>query len=446
MKKLSVLSRGASPCLVLCFFLILVANVTLASHFKLPPQIAKRINEFCMQPQHYENPVGTLSFGVFYGRVFGIDEISPEIGDEIAAIDKDGIICGVTVVGDPSLGLLFPDEFWIKVYGDDENTEADEGAEWGETVNFKYWDKDRDKEYLLDPLDPYTGQKINVIWTGDMFNPPTNDVDLQIIAENHNPEIVFFEANPDEVRAGEAVNITAQIEDEDNDPISYEFSCQAGGFSKASGELSIPYSEIDTTWTAPNVAGTYEIFLEINDGRGGIDKRAVSVSVITSTGGGGGTTPDEGTPSEEISTVPPGQTVREIVNEGTIENLGTIEDAINKGVIRGGKISGTIINKEGTLEDVVITKGTTVEGGELKGTINNQGTLKGVTIDAFIENHGLIEGTESSPIILKSDAEIKGGEIEGVIESEEFGITIIIPSGSLIFPEDKSIKFFRPNI
>ena len=56
-----------------------------------------------------------------------------QIGDVVTAKDTDGVICGVTTVGDAGTG---EGDYFIHVYGDDPNTPEDEGAEDGDTITF----------------------------------------------------------------------------------------------------------------------------------------------------------------------------------------------------------------------------------------------------------------------------------------------------------------------
>jgi len=56
-----------------------------------------------------------------------------QIGDVVTAKEPDGVICGVTTVGDAGTG---EGDYFIHVYGDDPNTPSDEGAEDGDTITF----------------------------------------------------------------------------------------------------------------------------------------------------------------------------------------------------------------------------------------------------------------------------------------------------------------------
>ena len=70
---------------------------------------------------------------VFFGDNFTINDEPAEIGDEIGVFDPDGILCGRAIV---------ENEGWyvLTVYGDDETTELDEGAEVNDVLTIKIWD------------------------------------------------------------------------------------------------------------------------------------------------------------------------------------------------------------------------------------------------------------------------------------------------------------------
>ena len=81
-----------------------------------------------------DDVIPTDAWVEFYGLAT-IDEIAAEPGDEVAAFDPDGVMCGVYY-------LEVPGEYGLmRVYGDDPATTAvDEGAEPGDAITFMLWD------------------------------------------------------------------------------------------------------------------------------------------------------------------------------------------------------------------------------------------------------------------------------------------------------------------
>ena len=78
----------------------------------------------------------------FYGLAM-IDGIPVEPGDEVAAFDPDGVLCGVYYVDVPGEYGFMP------VYGDDPATpDADEGAEPDDPITFMFWDSIDGRELL----------------------------------------------------------------------------------------------------------------------------------------------------------------------------------------------------------------------------------------------------------------------------------------------------------
>ena len=63
-----------------------------------------------------------------------------EIGDEVAAFDSDGLICGI-------FRLRFEGIYgFLHVYGDNDSTEEDEGAKAGDVLTFRVYDRSENKE------------------------------------------------------------------------------------------------------------------------------------------------------------------------------------------------------------------------------------------------------------------------------------------------------------
>jgi PKD repeat protein len=87
-----------------------------------------------------DDVIATDRWVEFYGLA-AIDGIAVEPGDEVAAFDPDGVLCGLYYVDAPGEYGLMP------VYGDDPATSGvDEGAEPGDPVTFMLWDASEGQE------------------------------------------------------------------------------------------------------------------------------------------------------------------------------------------------------------------------------------------------------------------------------------------------------------
>ena len=236
--------------------------------------------QFALEPVHFPSPKATPLIARFQGVVIGTG-IDIGLGDEVAAYDANGHICGVGVVGDPSLGLYFPNEFLVNVYGDDPNTpDVVEGPVEGDPLTFRFWDNNRGLEYDTTPLDPATGGEIQAIWSGSTWQPTITNINLRLVSLNHLPEIISYTANPLQIAPGETANLSFQVQDQDNDKLSYSLSASAGGFNPQSGEISPPYpATIQTSWVAPAKEGTYQITLILTDENNATAEKVISLDV-----------------------------------------------------------------------------------------------------------------------------------------------------------------------
>jgi len=92
--------------------------------------------------------------------------------------------------------------------------------------------------------------------------------DLVVTAEHK-----YLKARADDYLVGkdQAYNISCQAEDEDNDDLSYIWSCDKG---KISG------TDAQVTWKAPNVDGKVNITVTVSDGRNGVATQELLLSVV----------------------------------------------------------------------------------------------------------------------------------------------------------------------
>jgi len=129
---------------------------------------------------HFPTPTETLLTATYAGEALVDSNIPGQsqqavVGDEIAVFDPDGVLCGrtqMTVAG--GFGPL-------TVYGDDPaTTEVDEGAMEGDTLTFRLWDSQRQKELPMRTLQ-FNGDRQTLTWS-DGGGATTN---LQGLAQSH---------------------------------------------------------------------------------------------------------------------------------------------------------------------------------------------------------------------------------------------------------------------
>ena len=91
--------------------------------------------------------------------------------------------------------------------------------------------------------------------------------------ENSSPRIQALTASAIEVQPLDLVTLSVQAVDPDNDPLTYEWSSDAGTFSLPGNRR--------TVWTAPRKKGTYPIQLQVYDPRGLSATVELQVTVLT---------------------------------------------------------------------------------------------------------------------------------------------------------------------
>jgi len=104
-------------------------------------------------------------------------------------------------------------------------------------------------------------------------------------AANHVPVVNSIIANPTTVNTGGTVTITVSATDEDNDALTYHYTCSGGTISGTGNTV---------TWVAPNTVGSYTVSIYVNDGTVNSNSKSVTVTVTDGDGGaitdGGDTT------------------------------------------------------------------------------------------------------------------------------------------------------------
>ncbi|HOJ40719.1 MAG TPA: dockerin type I repeat-containing protein [bacterium] len=97
---------------------------------------------------HFATPINTPTSCPFYGQV-SINGVAGQPGDEVAAFDPNGVLCGRFVIH--TAGFYG----FMEVYGDDITTPTvDEGARQGDTITFRIWDARKGIEYQAVCLGP----------------------------------------------------------------------------------------------------------------------------------------------------------------------------------------------------------------------------------------------------------------------------------------------------
>lgn len=92
------------------------------------------------------------------------------------------------------------------------------------------------------------------------------------VFQNHGPVITDVTASPNPVALNQSTLITCTAQDEDNDPLSFEwYSCYDG----------VVYTTQSFNWQAPPIEGDYEFVLSVDDGRGGVAYNTLIVHVIS---------------------------------------------------------------------------------------------------------------------------------------------------------------------
>ncbi len=87
---------------------------------------------------------------------------------------------------------------------------------------------------------------------------------------NNNPVISKLEANPETLAAAGTSTINCSATDQDGDTITYVWTCSNGKIEGNGASVS---------FTAPEQGGSYEVSVEVSDGRGGIAKEKKMIQV-----------------------------------------------------------------------------------------------------------------------------------------------------------------------
>lgn len=91
-------------------------------------------------------------------------------------------------------------------------------------------------------------------------------------APANRPPTVKASCNPCEVEVGRTSTITADAQDPDGDPLTYQWK-------PAAGTVASPTTR-QSPWTAPNQPGPVVITVTVNDGRGGTASSQVTINVV----------------------------------------------------------------------------------------------------------------------------------------------------------------------
>jgi len=101
-------------------------------------------------------------------------------------------------------------------------------------------------------------------------------IDIEENDINHPPVISSLTANPSSVDINQTTTITCIASDPDGDPLTYDWTVNAGSFE---GDTSGP----SVTWRAPSAADIYIVVsCEVSDGEGGEDSESINIIVTES--------------------------------------------------------------------------------------------------------------------------------------------------------------------
>lgn len=90
------------------------------------------------------------------------------------------------------------------------------------------------------------------------------------LPSNNDPIINNITASSTNIETNGTINISVDVYDPDNDPLSYSWSATGGSISGIGSSI---------TYTAPNTAGTHSITLTVDDGRGGSATASIYINV-----------------------------------------------------------------------------------------------------------------------------------------------------------------------
>lgn len=103
------------------------------------------------------------------------------------------------------------------------------------------------------------GARVRVDVTLDCSLPPPESGEAEVVAGfNFPPNILGVTATPSSVAAGGTVDLEVLASDPDLDPLTYLWTAPDGVFAPPDAPV--------TVWTAPAVAGDYDVTIEVSDG------------------------------------------------------------------------------------------------------------------------------------------------------------------------------------
>ncbi len=89
-------------------------------------------------------------------------------------------------------------------------------------------------------------------------------------ASNSAPVLPGVTVAPERIRPGEVCQLVCEATDEDGDTLTYTWTAEQGTVSGTGAAVE---------WTAPGAEGLFRVSVTVDDGRGGTDERAVSLTV-----------------------------------------------------------------------------------------------------------------------------------------------------------------------
>jgi len=175
----------------------------------LPIRVLSMIACFsCLMPSIYAETqfftgfTKTNTYHQYIGKVSfengTIENYQDELGVFVADNNNEPLLIGACCIGDN-----YPGYYFVNVYGNDSQTAIKDGANLGDILTFKIWDKSINKYYVLSNSNSLSGEAVSGVLYPEL--PPTFQSGfgaqygyLNLIARNQdlNESAVYFNAIP----------------------------------------------------------------------------------------------------------------------------------------------------------------------------------------------------------------------------------------------------------
>jgi len=216
---------------------------------------------------HFTNFKITDKAAFYAGKVFNAIDAEDEIGIFIS----NDILIGTAIIGD-----TVPGYFFVAAYGDDTTTVIKDGANSGDELIFKFWDKSEGKEYIVPQSDmkceAYEGlcvSGIPLLWKDKtsfglfVFNiSEYSKYDRQSLIthkteQSNSPKSKLFELNkPQQIKEAELMPGKIKIERSNLNFYNVQYPAKKIVLSKKNNK-DMPIKSYNLTSSAPSIEITY---------------------------------------------------------------------------------------------------------------------------------------------------------------------------------------------